>query len=303
MNVLSLFDGISCGRLALDKAGIEYNKYYSSEIDKNALKVSRKNFPDNIELGDVRDIKEDFDSIDLLLGGSPCQSFSFMGDGTGFDGKSGLFLEFVRLYKALRPKYFLFENVKMKKEWSDKISDLLGMHPIEINSKHFVPQNRPRLYWTNIPLHPIRDGKRLCIANILQDEVDDRYYLTDAQISKLNLNFDWNENEIIKHVGGRHQGDVIYRYDGLMGCLCTSTHGQAPHLTKTYLPNGKIRRLTEIECERLQSVPDGFTDCEIASSKRYELLGNGWTVDVISHLLSGIKDNHRKVSAPSLAMF
>ena len=151
MNVLSLFDGMSCGQIALNKSGIKYNNYYASEIDKYAIKVTQHNYPNTIQLGDITKIKgSDLPKIDLLIGGSPCQSFSNAGRGTGFDGKSGLFWEYVRILKEVQPTYFLLENVKMKKEWQDVISETLGVQPIEINSKFFVPQNRPRLFWTNI---------------------------------------------------------------------------------------------------------------------------------------------------------
>lgn len=286
MNVLSLFDGMSCGQIALNKAGIKYDKYFSSEIEPDSIKVTSDNYPNTIQIGDVKKIQgKDFPKIDLLLGGSPCQSFSNNGRGEGFSGKSQLFFEFVRILKDVQPTYFLFENVKMKKEWQDIISQNLGVKPIEINSKVFVPQNRPRLYWTNIPIGKLPTKKTKKILDILQKKVDDKYFLTPLQLSKLNLIYDWKENDIIKHKAGKHQQDSVYRYDGIMGCLPASHHGAARHLTKTYLPNGKIRRLTEIECERLQGVPDNYTKC-VSSSKRHEMIGNGWTVDVISFILS-----------------
>ena len=136
--VLSLFDGMSCGQIALNRAGISYGKYYASEIDKHAIKVTQHNYPNTIQLGDVTQLKgSDLPRIDLLIGGSPCQSFSNAGKGEGFDGKSGLFWEYVRLLKEVKPTYFLLENVKMKKEWQDIISEALGVEPIEINSKFY----------------------------------------------------------------------------------------------------------------------------------------------------------------------
>jgi len=221
-----------------------------------------------------------------LIGGSPCQSFSNAGNGTGFNGKSSLFWEYVRILKEVKPTYFLLENVKMKKEWQDIISQALGVEPIEINSKYFVPQNRPRLYWTNIKVENIPTTFNHCINDILEDAPTE-YYLTEKQKSILDLNFKWSENEIIRHKGGKHQQDNIFRYDGIMGCLSASTHGAARHLTKTYLPNGEIRRLTENEVEKLQGVTIDYTNC-VSSSKRYEMLGNGWTVDVIAHIFGGL---------------
>lgn len=288
MNVLSLFDGISCGQIALERAGLHYNNYYSSEIDKYAIQITQKNYPNTIQLGDVTQIKASaLPKIDLLIGGSPCQSFSNAGRGSGFNGKSGLFWEYVRLLKEIKPQYFLLENVVMRKEWQEIISEALSVQPVKINSKYFVPQNRPRLYWTNIPISDLPTTYNHSLVDILQ-EASEEYYLTELQKSKLDLNFKWSMNEIIKHKAGKHQQDNIYRYDGLMACLSASHHGAARHLTKTYLPNGKIRRLTENEVENLQNVPKDYTK-GVSSSKRYEVLGNGWTVDVITHIFKGIK--------------
>ena len=286
-SVLSLFDGISCGQIALNRAGIEYDNYFASEIDKHAIKVTQSNYPNTIQLGDVTKVKgSDLPKIDLLIGGSPCQSFSNAGRGAGFDGKSGLFWEYVRILKEVHPTFFLLENVKMKKEWQDIISEALGVQPIEINSKFFVPQNRARLFWTNIKIENIPTTYNHCLNDILE-EASDEYYLTEKQKSILDLNYKWSENEIIRHKAGKHQQDNIYRYDGLMACLSASHHGAARHLTKTYLPNGKIRRLTENEVEKLQGVPIDYTKI-VSSSKRYEVLGNGWTVDVIAHIFGSL---------------
>ena len=288
INVLSLFDGISCGQIALERAGIEVENYFASEIDKGAIQITMDNYPNTKQLGSVTEINGiDLPKIDLLIGGSPCQSFSNAGRGAGFDGKSGLFWEYVRILKDVQPTYFLLENVKMKKEWQDVISEALGVQPIEINSKFFVPQNRQRLFWTNIKIKNIPTTYNHCLNDILE-EATDEYYLTEKQKSILDLNYKWSENEIIRHKAGKHQQDNIYRYDGLMACLSASHHGAARHLTKTYLPNGKIRRLTENEVERLQGVPIDYTK-RVSSSKRYEVLGNGWTVDVISFIFSFLR--------------
>lgn len=288
MNVLSLFDGMSCGQIAFNRAGIEYDNYYASEIDKYAIQVTQHNYPKTIQLGDVTEIKaSNLPKIDLLIGGSPCQSFSNAGRGAGFNGKSGLFWEYVRILEEVQPTYFLFENVKMKKEWQDIISKAIKVQPIEINSKFFVPQNRPRLFWTNIKVINIPTTFNHCLNDILE-EASAEYYLTEKQKSVLDLDYKWSENEIIRHKAGKHQQDNIYRYDGLMACLSASHHGAARHLTKTYLPDGKIRRLTENEVEKLQGVPKDYTKM-VSSSKRYELLGNGFTVDVIAHIFKGIQ--------------
>lgn len=289
INVLSLFDGISCGQIALERAEIEVENYFASEIDKGAIQVTMSNYPNTIQLGSVTEVTgSDLPKIDLLIGGSPCQSFSNAGRSDGFDGKSGLFWEYVRIMKEVQPTYFLLENVKMKKEWQDIISEALGVQPIEINSKFFVPQNRPRLYWTNIKVQNIPTTYNHCLNDILE-EATTEYYLTEKQKSKLDLNYKWSENEIIRHKAGKHQQDNVYRFDGLMACLSASHHGAARHLTKTYLPNGELRRLTEKEVEKLQGVPIDYTKIA-SSSKRYEVVGNGWTVDVIAHIFSSLKE-------------
>ena len=167
MRVLSLFDGISCGKVALDRAGIQYKEYYASEIDKYAIKVSCKNHPDIIRLGDVRKIDgTQLPKIDLLIGGSPCQSFSRSGDNSGFNGKSGLFYEYLRLLNEVKPKYFLLENVVMKKEWENTISELLGVPPVMIDSALFSAQKRQRLYWTNIPFNRNIDDRNILLSDI-----------------------------------------------------------------------------------------------------------------------------------------
>ena len=174
MNVLSLFDGMSCGQIALNQLGIKVDKYYASEIDKYAITITKKNFPNTIHLGDVTKVKaEDLEPIDLLMGGSPCQGFSFAGRQLNFnDPRSALFFEFVRLLKECKPKYFLLENVRMKKEYQDVISEHLGVEPIMINSALVSAQNRVRLYWTNIPNIIQPQDKGLMLKDILENLED-----------------------------------------------------------------------------------------------------------------------------------
>ena len=176
MNVLSLFDGMSCGQIALDKLGLKVDKYFASEIDKYAIKVAKANYPDTIHLGDVRDVKaSDLPEIDLLIGGSPCQGFSFAGKHLNFDDpRSALFFEYVRLLKELKPKYFLLENVRMKQESQDIISECLGVQPVAVNSNLVSAQNRYRLYWTNIHFD-IPSDKGIVLKDILED-IDANYF-------------------------------------------------------------------------------------------------------------------------------
>ncbi len=170
MNVLSLFDGMSCGQIALDRLGIKVDNYFASEIDLHAMKVTRNNYPETIFEGDVTKVKgSKLPKIDLLFGGSPCQGFSFAGKQLNFeDPRSKLFFEFVRLVKEVKPTYWMLENVKMKKEYQDVISQYLGVEPIEINSSLVSAQNRVRLYWANFDITQPQD-KNIGLSDILED--------------------------------------------------------------------------------------------------------------------------------------
>jgi len=274
-NVLSLFDGMSCGQLALDTLGIKVNNYFASEIDQHAMQIAKKNYPNTKHLGSVVDVKgSDLPRIDLLIGGSPCQSFSNAGDGSGLDGKSKLFWEFVRVLKETKPTYFLLENVKMKKEWEKIITDTLGVEPIAINSRLLTAQNRPRLYWTNIPnvIQPIDRG--IVLKDILQDEVEEKFYLSDKAID---------------YMSRLRNGKPRWEYhtnplDGKSACLTANMYKGVPYGVIKELK----RRLTPIECERLQSVPDNYTE-GVSNTQRFKMLGNGWTIDVIAHILNEMR--------------
>ncbi len=280
INVLSLFDGMSCGQIALEKAGIEVGKYYAAEIDKYAIKVAKANYPDMIHLGDVREVKADsLPKIDLLIGGSPCQGFSFAGKQLNFDDpRSKLFWEYVRLLKDLKPKYFLLENVKMKKESMDVITEALGVEPVAINSRLLSAQNRPRIYWTNIPFDVPTEDKGIVLRDILEPEVEEKYYagkkLRESYMGGNQLNPKY-----------KSQCNTIYPTDGKFATLCAGTHGYS----FGYVPAKTYRKLTPLECERLQTVPEGYTDKGISDTQRYKMLGNGWTVDVIKHIFEGVK--------------
>lgn len=274
-NVLSLFDGMSCGHLALDTLGIKVNNYFASEIDPYAMQIAKKNYPDTKHIGSVLDVRgSDLPRIDLLIGGSPCQSFSNAGDGSGLDGKSKLFWEFVRVLKETKPTYFLLENVKMKKEWEKIITDTLGVEPIAINSRLLTAQNRPRLYWTNIPnvVQPIDRG--IVLKDILVDQVDEKFYLSDKAID---------------YMSRLRNGKPRWEYhtnplDGKSACLTANMYKGVPYGVIKELK----RRLTPIECERLQSVPDNYTE-GVSNTQRFKMLGNGWTIDVIAHILNEMR--------------
>lgn len=313
MNVLSLFDGMSCGRLALERAGFPITNYFASEIDKYAITVAKANFPDTIHIGDVTGVKpEDLPDIDLLIGGSPCQGFSFAGKQLNFDDpRSKLFFEYVRLLKALKPKYFLLENVNMKKEYQDVISDLLGCKPVDINSNRVSAQNRRRLYWTNIPVHALPENKHIYLKDILEDGFTDREksHCIDANYFKggnLKSYFQKNRRQLVfdfddpKQTGLQLAGEAdlkghgynrrVYHPDGKAPTLAAASGGnlEPKILQDNFLVSEmKWRKLTPIECERLQTVPDNYTN-HVSNTQRYRMLGNGFTVDVICHLLKGI---------------
>ncbi len=269
--VLSVFDGMSCGQLALQRAGIEYKEYYASEIDKHAIAVTQHNFPNTKQLGSITELQtENLPKIDLLIGGSPCQSFSNAGKGEGFDGKSGLFWEYVRVLKETKPTYFLLENVKMKKEWRDIISKELEVEPVEINSSLVSAQNRPRLYWTNIPNITIPKDKCVLFKDILNKDYEFKP-LTKWFFSK------WGDKQKI---------DTLKTIDAEKSfCLTTNKS----HSKNYYLNTDKTmaRMLERDEVEKLQTVPNGYTSI-VSKTEAHKMLGNGWTVDVIAHIFGGL---------------
>lgn len=267
INVLSLFDGMSCGQIALERVGVEVDNYFASEIDEKAISITQKNYPNTKQLGSVTELKgNDLPKIDLLIGGSPCQSFSSFGNGKGFDGKSGLFWDFVRVLKETNPKYFLLENVIMKKEWEDVITEALGVKPVKINSNLFSAQNRPRIYWTNIPLNELPKENNTSVNDIIE-------------VPKFHNEYPkW----LLGKFGNKSRLEQLWYSDGKASCLTSSMHkGQKSTFTKDRDEN--IHRLTVNECERLQTVPDNYTE-GVSNTDRYKMIGNGWTVDVIAHI-------------------
>ena len=303
INVLSLFDGMSCGQIALERSGIDVRHYYAAEIDKYAMKITQKNHPSTIQLGDVTQVSsQNLPKIDLLIGGSPCQGFSFAGKQLNFDDpRSKLFFEYVRLLKELKPKYFLLENVRMKQESQDVISEALGVKPIAINSNLVSAQNRYRLYWTNIPGVDQPEDKGINLVDIIEDGVTDREksHCLDANYFKggnLKSYFEKHRRQLIFsddglcHVGeadlkGHDSIKRVYHPDGK--CPTLTTMGGGHREPKILIENTTWRKLTPLECERLQTVPDGYTE-GVSNTQRYRMLGNGWTVDVISHIFKGL---------------
>ena len=354
INVLSLFDGMSCGRIALDKAGIEVGTYYASEIDKYAQIVSEANYPEIVRLGDVTlwqlwDV--DWSSIDLILAGSPCQGFSFAGKQLAFDDpRSALFFVFIDILnhiKTVNPRVkFLLENVRMKKEHLDVISDQLGVEPVNINSNLLSAQNRNRYYWANWQFGQPED-KGTVLADVLEAQVESKFDISERQLQRLDLsgvaeggfracfqkpgeNVDKSEcmnARDYKGISGRqHFTLAAYKPASIIGrrlnddgvrkdydktvpitqCLEVRKTSKIPCLTTVQkdsvvsrMDTGRYpgaydsltegvhyRKLTPVECERLQTVPDNYTN-HVSNTQRYKMLGNGWTVDVIVHILTG----------------
>lgn len=363
MKILSLFDGMACWYEALLRAWIPIDTYYASEIDKYAIQIATKNHPDIIEIWDVCEVKwEDYQDIDLLIWGSPCQWFSVAGKMLNFnDPRSKLFFEYVRLLRQIQPKYFLLENVKMKKEWQDIISRELWVEPIEINSSLVSAQNRRRLYRTNIPSVSQPTDKWILLKDILEEKVDEKYYYTKERWERLlNWKYDivkrledaekkcntlttvwWGNHEkkiLVSHCPATKEFEwqwfredkaptilardykdpkvavdlfefvnwelrvkqatkqwyiVANEGDGISLAYPNSTtrrgrviRGKANTLTTQWdgcVYDKVIRKLTPIEYERLQTLPDNYTEW-VSDTQRYKMLGNWWTVDVIAHI-------------------
>ena len=294
MNVLSLFDGISCGMVALERAGIAVDKYYASEIDKCATQISQKNYPDIIRLGDVTKWREwgiDWASIDLLIGGSPCQSLSITQSKTrkGLDGKSKLFFEFVDVLnhiKTYNPKVlFLFENVaSMSAESKAAIEGCLGVELIYQNSNAFSAQDRPRVYAANFKWEVVNEPCDLVLSDIMQKDVNKKYYY-DCGFDFVGL--DKNVCAYL-HISGH---DILKRVHSPNFKCHTLTAVCGGNQQKKVYENNRCRKLTPLEYERLQTLPDFYTK-GVADGARYKAIGNGWTVDVIAHILSFITEQN-----------
>lgn len=295
MNVLSLFDGVSCARIALDKLDIPVDNYFASEIDKYAINVSKKNYEDIIHIGDISQVKvDDLPKIDLLIGGSPCQDLSNAQKGLGLEGaKSGLFYEYIRLLKEIKPTYFLLENVKNK--WGDLMSEYVGVDFIEINSSKLSAQSRPRYYWTNIDFSSFPNEKsNLKIKNIIEENVDEKYFLNKAGLDNFISNTDINNKTSKEGINKVFEIPKDIYKDNERQRRVYSIESKSPTLlaradtTKIFVKN-RIRKLTPLECERLQGIPDNYTSSE-SDTQRYKMVGNAFTVDIIQHFLSGLNN-------------
>jgi DNA (cytosine-5)-methyltransferase 3A len=308
MRVLSLFDGISCGHLALERAEIKIDSYDAYEIEKNAIKATETNFPDVIQHGDVtiEDFTKYKGKIDLLIGGSPCTNLSMAGNGQGLKGsQSKLFYEYARAIKEVQPKYFLLENVIMKKEWEDIITNILGVEPIEINSSLVSAQNRRRLYWTNIPNVTLPEDKNITLEDILEDiEFPNPAAIRGRRLNKATivgrrLDKNGHRKDTDKTIPITQCLEVRATNTDKSNCLTTVDKdnvltplpiGRHPDAFKNNLP---FRYYTTKEMCRLQTVPDDFLNM-IPDSAARKALGNGWTVDVIAHIFSFLPDEYKE---------
>lgn len=337
MNVLSLFDGMSCGRITLSELGIPVEKYYASEVDKFAIKATMQNFPDTIQLGDVRELEVSrLDKIDLIIGGSPCTNLSMSGkrkglstkegmevldlqtylelkeNGFEFEGQSYLFWEYIRIYHELiergdNPKFFL-ENVEMGKKWESVFNETMGRKGIHINSALVSAQNRRRIYWTDIHDDiPQPEDRGILLKDILEEEVDEKYFLSDKMIECLKGRVKTDNDPICvampacltpkrteygKQIRKEYEAGIVKeqrkniqqlepREDGRTNCLTTV---QKDNLVLVDNGNFRIRRLTPTECARLQTVPEWYIWDGISDTQRYKMLGNGWNIETIKHI-------------------
>lgn len=297
-NVLSLFDGVSCGQIALNRLGIPYDNYYASEIEKDAIKITQKNYPNTIQIGDVFDIDFSlYKDIEIILGGSPCTFWSISqnannrentSDGEGFR----LFKRFADAKNYYNPKYFLYENnYSIHQDIQNEISKYLGVSPIMINSSLVSCQQRKRLYWTNIPNIIQPEDKHIYVKDIITSEGSEKHFLSDAYLPKINYvkkkSVDTTKPIRIGHVGKGGQGERIYDINGKTVNLMAKSGGMGGK-TGLYLIDNRIRKLSPVEAERCQQIPDNYTE-GVSDTKRYQAVGNGWSVDVIAHILSFIK--------------
>jgi len=319
MNVLSLFDGMSCGQIALERARIKVDKYFASEIDKYAIKVTQHNYPDTIQLGDVTKVKgKDLPKIDLLIGGSPCQGFSFAGKQLAFDDpRSKLFFEFVRLKNECNPTYFMLENVKMKREFELIISRYVDVAPIEINSALVSAQNRTRLYWTNIANEPFGlfgdmqctipqpKDKGILLHDILETDVPEKYYLSKKMLEWLTRHAEKRVTEF-KQSDGSKKASCLTTTEAkqnlsndyiIEGCIKFGRTDEAKQIRKKNMSKGKDytphsqKQITGLDFDKMGTLTTAITKDNLIFKQIYKenymVLGDGYEQDNRAYLDNG----------------
>jgi site-specific DNA-cytosine methylase len=292
MNVLSLFDGMSCGRIALDRARVNYTRYYASEIKKAAIKVASQNYPDTVHIGDVRGVSAHKYSPSLVLAGTPCQDFSALNalNGNGIKGlggdKSSLFYEALRVIREAGRVWFLVENVRMKPESKAQLDKYLGVNGVLINSSLFTYQNRERYYWTNIPIPPLPATPYMDFQ-VFKGIGNIHEVATNRTMSRERM---WNSGMGRSHTKNSCKNIT---HESVIGCL-TAKQDRAPN-SGLVAYNDFCRYLTRYEMELAQTVPLGYTNA-VSVNQAADLLGNGWTVDVIAHILRGLPSACRAAS-------
>ena len=283
MRVLSLFDGIGCGRVALDRAGIAVSEYVACEIDNDAITVAKSQHADIVHVGDVNYISADKNRFDLVIAGSPCQGFSRAGGGLAFhDARSVLYFEFLRIVNQVQPKYFMLENVVMRKDCAATISQSLGVEGRIINSDVVSAHNRPRMYWTNFEYEVRARTPPLTMNDI-------------ADVEDCTREVDWiryparrgrTRVQQVGHYGGNSQGQRLYSMAGTMPCIMANkTGGRKPAFLDT---ETGVKFPTVTMLERCQTLPDGYTKA-VSKTAAIQAIGNGWTVDVVAQILKGTK--------------
>ena len=285
MNVLSLFDGMSCGQLALERASVKYNNYFASEIKPIAIKVAKQNYPNTIHIGDVTKLDlSRLPKIDLLIGGSPCQDFSILkAKGLGLKGdKSKLFYEYLKILKEIKPKYYLLENVKMKKESEQQLNEYLGIEGLHINSELVSYQKRPRIYWTNIPGACVPKDRNINFQDFKETNYDVcKIYKLNNTPSRIKM---WNNG---KKRSSELKSCANITHSNKVYCL-TRKQDRSPNSGLIEFDDF-CRYLTRQELEKAQTVPVGYTN-SVSYNQAQDLLGDGWTIEVIAHLFQGLNN-------------
>ena len=292
LRVFSTFDGISGGQIALERVGIPIEVYYASEIEKNAIIITQHNYPETIQLGDIRKIDgtKYRRQIDLFIGGSSCTSLSIaQANRKEFKGESGLFYEYIRLLKEIQPAYFLLENVNsMSEKAREEITRHMGVDPVLIDSKLFSAQSRKRLYWTNIPFKlQVRDRGEIKLQDILEYGYADRE--KSLCIARRYAGFSGSQSYLCRRYFGKSFGQAVFTSKEDRDFIKLKWQ-ENPYFEDSELPHKMIRPMSCLECERLQTLPENYTACISSRNARIEAIGNGWTIDVVAHIFKNLKE-------------